>query len=393
MSPKIISAPNLIENLPSEVKKLFAIFGDDIRLVGGCVRDLLLEKTVSDFDFATRFLPAQTIQILQKNKIHALETGVKFGTITAVVNSKNFEITTLRHDKNQRGRHTDVEFIDDYFGDAQRRDFTINALYLDSKGKIYDYFDGISDLKKQQVKFIGDASLRISEDFLRILRFFRFSLEYSKTLDIEGLEACIAQKKNLKKLSRERIRQEFSKILKTSKTTKLLQILEVMKKEKILAEIFSPQLQIKALTKLLEINSSAEFELKIAVLFLSKKTDLAKFSHEICATNKEKKFFRLLLSTSEKLDLKGLNRLLAFYDQEFVIKFYLFKLQTKHLKYLQEFELPKFPVTAKDLIKSGLSGKQLGEVLTELKLIWADADFVSDKDLILELKKSKVLGK
>ncbi len=183
-----------------EIKKIFDIFGDDLRLVGGCVRDLLLEKKVNDFDFATRFIPSETIKILERNKIKAVPTGVKFGTITAVIDSKNFEITTLRKDNETDGRHCEPEFVDDYALDAARRDFTVNALYMDRVGKISDYFDGISDLKKQKIRFIGDANERIAEDYLRILRFFRFSARYAKRLDREGFAACVSNKSGLKKL-------------------------------------------------------------------------------------------------------------------------------------------------------------------------------------------------
>ena len=192
MNHKNFSHPKLVNNLPQEVKTLFEIFGDDIRLVGGCVRDLLLKKPVNDFDFATKNTPQKTTEILERNKIRAVPTGVKFGTITAVINGQNFEITTLRKDNETDGRHCNPQFVDDYFFDAARRDFTINALYLDSTGLVTDYFDGNSDLKAKKVRFIGDAVKRIEEDYLRILRFFRFSCEYAVELDQKGLAACVA---------------------------------------------------------------------------------------------------------------------------------------------------------------------------------------------------------
>ena len=159
------SYPNLIKNLPLEVQKIFEVFlrdkklgGDEIRLVGGCVRDMIAGLKVKDFDFATKFLPQQTMEILAQSNIHAVPTGIKFGTITAVINKQHFEITTLRKDSEHDGRHCEPEFIDDYFFDAARRDFTMNALYLDNQGVVHDYFDGILDLKANKVKFIGDAS-------------------------------------------------------------------------------------------------------------------------------------------------------------------------------------------------------------------------------------------
>ena len=375
-----------IQTLPAEVQKLLNIFKSDARLVGGCVRDLLLEKSVNDFDFATRFLPEQTIKILRKNKIKALETGIKFGTVTAVVGGKNFEITTLREDENQRGRDTDVRFVDDYFLDAKRRDFTINALYLDFEGKIYDYFDGITDLKNGQVKFIGDAASRIKEDYLRILRFFRFSAKYAKTIDVVGLESCHLQKKNLNKLSKERVRQEFIKMFEGCDEKKLFEILEVMQAKGIFAEIFSSKVQIESLKKIVK---EGDFALKIAVLFLSKKDDVLNLISEICATNKEKSFFKFIFEHYPNCDLKYLKRLLAFVSKDDVLKYYLFclaknsSLDVQNLQFLRQFNLPDFPVDASDLIAKGLQGKEIGDALVKLKNIWADGDFdVSSEDLL-----------
>lgn len=371
-----------VEKLPKEVQKIFKIFGSDIRLVGGCARDLLLKKPVNDFDFATKLLPDQTIKILEKNKIKAVPTGLKYGTITAVINKKNFEITTLRRDENQRGRATDVVFCDDYKTDAQRRDFTINAIYIDNLGQIYDYFDGIKDLRAKKLRFIGEPELRIKEDFLRILRFFRFSLEYAKTIDAQGLKACILYKENLKKLSRERIRGEFLKIFNTKNPQNLIEILQIMQKKKILAEIFSAKIQLKKLENLLKIEKSANFPLKLAVSFLTKKSQIDNFSHEICATNHEKKFLSLLFKEKlPKLDKKSLNVILAFYDNEFAANLYLFHLASKpnqkpqYLKYLKNFEIPNFPFSARDAQNKGLEGKEISNFLKKHRTLWAQQGF------------------
>ncbi len=303
---------DLIKKLPTEVKNLFEVFGGQIRLVGGSVRDLLLQKKVSDFDFATKFKPEEITKILKKNKIKAVPTGAKFGTITAVINGKNFEITTLRKDSETDGRHCKPEFVADYELDAARRDFTINALYLDSEGLIHDYFDGISDLKKQKVRFIGNANLRIEEDYLRILRFFRFSCKYAQDLDSQGLKACILQKENLKKLSKERVRAEILKMLGSEKKENLIAVLRVLKSKKIAEEIFVGKLDVNALERLFKIEKefkiSASLNLKIATVFLSKEFDLKNFATEICVTNLEKKYFSFLLGFGVKNLLFGAGR-------------------------------------------------------------------------------------
>jgi tRNA nucleotidyltransferase/poly(A) polymerase len=212
-----------------EVDFLFKILNkkrDDIRLVGGCVRDLLLNKKINDYDFATKHTPNKVIEILQENNIKYKEIGVKYGTVTAIVKGKKFEITTLRNDINQRGRDTDVEFIQGYEGDASRRDFTFNALYLDSNFKIYDYFGGREDLKRGIIRFIKNPADRILEDSLRILRFFRFFCCYAHTPDFESFKACKKYVHFIKNLSTDRITHEFFKILGANYPVKTLKIMD-----------------------------------------------------------------------------------------------------------------------------------------------------------------------
>lgn len=386
--------------LPSEIKKIFEVFKnypDSIRLVGGSVRDLLLGKKFSDFDFATKFLPEKIEEILRQNRIKAIPTGKKFGTITAVVDGKNFEITTLRKDNETDGRHCEPEFVDDYKLDAARRDFTMNALYLDAQGVVHDYFGGIDDLKNQKVHFIGDANQRIEEDFLRILRFFRFSCSYAAELDFEGLKACVNQRENLKKLSRERVRSEILKMLNSANKQNLLKIFAVLIDKKITAELFASELNLQSLRQLFfneeKFDFVADLRVKVAALFCSSKTDLEKFFGEICATNLEKKFFNFAVQqNSQSLDLQSLKRLLAFYDKRDVLDFYLFKcvkdyreISAQNLQFLHEFELSKFPLCGEDLINIGLKGQEIGVAVERLKNLWADGDFKADKKTLLQL--------
>lgn len=383
--------------LPPEVKKLFTIFGSEIRLVGGCVRDLILGKKVQDYDFATRFLPQEITEILEKNKIKAVPTGAKFGTITAVVNGKNFEITTLRKDLETDGRHCEPEFVSDFFLDAARRDFTINALYLDATGVVSDYFDGIADLKNKKVRFIGDANLRIEEDFLRILRFFRFSCDYAETLDAKGLKACVLQKKNLKKLSRERIRQEILKLISSEKKENLIAILKVLKSKKIAAEIFTEEMDVEAFAKLVDENQN----LKLAALFLKKNSDLKTFAKEICATNSEKKYFQFMIQNHDLSDLK---KLLVFEEKNLVRDFYLLNFVKnfdpkkaaavkKNLEFIQNFSVPVFPLNGNDLTSIGFKGVAVGKAIKQAKSFWIEGDFKANKAdlmrLLSGLKKSR----
>lgn len=201
------------------VSQIIEIFEDekyDIRFVGGCIRDALLGNKSSDIDFAINCNPDTTAKLLIQNQIDILEYGKKYGTITAVIGKKNFEITSLRKDKKQRGRYTEVQFIDDWQKDAQRRDLTFNAININSAGKIEDYYNGQNDIKLQQIKFIGSIEERIKEDYLRILRYFRFLGLFESPNFIEGYEKVLY--KNLTHLrqhvSNDRIRDELLKILK-----------------------------------------------------------------------------------------------------------------------------------------------------------------------------------
>lgn len=185
------------------------------RIVGGAVRDTLLGLPVSDIDLATPLHPNDVIDRLEAKRIKAVPTGIEHGTITAVADGKTFEITTLRRDVSTDGRRATVVFSNDWQEDAARRDFTINALYADPiSGEVYDYYGGIHDLKTQRVRFIGDASARIAEDHLRILRYFRFLARFGgATIDADALAACTAAANSLMSLSRERIASELMKIL------------------------------------------------------------------------------------------------------------------------------------------------------------------------------------
>ena len=156
----------------------FAPYPQTLRFVGGAVRDSLLGREVKDVDAATTLLPEAVMALLEKAKIAAIPTGIDHGTVTAVIDGKHFEITTLRKDLACDGRHADVAFTDNWRDDAQRRDFTMNAMYLSPEGELFDYFDGETDARAGKVRFIGDAGARIAEDYLRILRFFRFFAHY-----------------------------------------------------------------------------------------------------------------------------------------------------------------------------------------------------------------------
>jgi len=221
--------------------KLFAALGaDNLRYVGGCVRNAVLGLPIHDLDMATTHTPQEVMDILGRHGIKTIPTGLKHGTVSVPYGQSAIEITTLRRDVATDGRHAIVEFSNDWATDAARRDFTINALYMDQNGQIFDPLGcGIPDLKHHRVRFIGDASARISEDYLRILRFFRFSLYYARgPLDPQGRKACTQKRAGLKGLSKERITQELTKIITHDDCVK---ILAAMQTARILVPLYTRQ--------------------------------------------------------------------------------------------------------------------------------------------------------
>ncbi len=188
--------------------------GAEVRFVGGCVRDALAKRPVGDIDIATPDPPERVQELLTAAGIKTVPTGISHGTITAIVDGKPFEVTTLRRDTETDGRRAKVAFTDDWMVDADRRDFTINAMSASPTGAVYDYNEGIADLAHGRVRFIGRAETRIEEDYLRILRFFRFQGTFGRPpVNRAALTACRAHAAELKQLSAERVRSEFLKIL------------------------------------------------------------------------------------------------------------------------------------------------------------------------------------
>ena len=188
--------------------------GEETRIVGGAVRNALIGRPVHEVDLATTALPEETSRRARAAGLKAVPTGIAHGTVTVVVDGEPFEVTTLREDVETDGRHAVVHFGRDFAADAKRRDFTINALSLGRDGVLHDYTEGLADLAARRLRFIGDAATRIREDYLRVLRFFRFHAEYGEgPLDRDGLAASIAAREGLARLSRERVRTELLKLL------------------------------------------------------------------------------------------------------------------------------------------------------------------------------------
>jgi poly(A) polymerase len=247
--------------------------GRGARFVGGCVRDGLLGRSVGkEIDLATPERPEQVIRLLERAGLPAIPTGLAHGTVSTIANRRHFEITTLRRDVACNGRRAEVEFTDDFAIDAARRDFTINAMSCDRVGRLYDYFGGRADLAAGRVRFVGDAAARIAEDYLRILRFFRFFAHYGQPpADAAALAACAIAAPELRRLSGERIQAEMIKLLGAADP---LPALRLMAETGVLAHVIPGRVALARLTRLLEIGPNSDVMVRLAALLRPPPADL-----------------------------------------------------------------------------------------------------------------------
>lgn len=381
-----------------EILSIIKLGGGVARIVGGTVRDAILDVVNYDIDIATNLLPEQVTDILSTANINVIPTGIKYGTVTALLNNEKFEITTLRKDIKCDGRHTEVIFTDDFMEDAARRDFTINALsYCPFEHKIYDYFGGIDDLRESKVIFIGQPFERIEEDFLRILRFFRFSCYYARQLDRNGLDACIKLRENLKLLSKERIKWEMDKLIISDNSPNILQQMF----DNGILQIILPISQFDKKPLMGAINfGSLEPYTRYSLLFYHTKnlplSDLLnlKFSRQIALkiitilrfVNKEINEFTLREIWWENDDyLQYISVLVSLGKVDRTVT-------KKFLNRYQSKSRPIFPINGHDLKKINIHGKAIGTVIDKLKKFWIASDFTLNKHQLLELVISDSLG-
>lgn len=381
----------------SHIKQLFSAFkkaGYEIRYVGGCVRDALVGYKVQDIDFATTSIPTETQRILKENNIYYYNSGLKHGTISAVFNKISYEITSLRHDLECDGRYAIVEYTNNWQCDAARRDFTFNALYMDEKGKIYDYFNGIEDLKNGRLIFIGDAQSRITEDYLRILRALRFYDRYGQ-IDIDQDTKNILYKNAsyLEKLSGERIQQEIIRLFKDIKN---IRTLELMNELDLSFYVF-----YKTKLNFFYLNNLFEFEIndpwlrlgiilrynQIAPTLIYKNWHLSNVHYTLL-----KEIFNLQIN-KDFLDYLNKYFFLYFKIKDIcLICAYLENIINKdQLKNLfQEWnkkEPLKLPINNQDLINLGFKGKEIGVNIRKAMEIWLENNCLLGKEYIIKLLK------
>ena len=412
---RFFSRINNLDNVSQNLKKLFhqtpvsKIFEainsystkSEIRYVGGCIRKILKNEDVDDIDLATNLEPKEICEALKKYKINYHESGIEHGTITALIEKHKFEITSLREDILTDGRHAKVKFSNDWKKDALRRDFTINSIYSDKDGNLFDPFNGIEDLKNGEINFIGDPEKRIKEDYLRILRYLRFFLIYSKKKHKDETKSFI--KKNLvgiSKLSKERLLDELKKILNTqillnlSKDKFCLEIINIIFPELKYFNIFS-KLNSHAIKMLEEI----DFILVISLLIIDETDNSDYFLYKFNVSKKNQKriknineFFREN-SSLKKFDEKILNKVLYYKGKNTLLDILIFKIfKTKKIDrslinlydLFKNKEVPIMPIKADNLISNyNISeGKFLGDKLRVIEDVWVNNNFkISDKQV------------
>ncbi len=378
-----------------------------VRFVGGCVRKAISGEDIDDIDLATSLEPDVVKQRLNKEGIKVFDTGISHGTVTAILNKKKFEITTLRKDINTDGRHADVEFTTSWEQDASRRDFTINAIYVDIEGRIFDPLNGISDLKNGEIRFIGSSKERIQEDYLRILRYFRFFIHYSKKDYDEDIIKSIKQYINgINKISNERIYEEIKKIfiLQNSYT-----LFSNRTSKEIILNIF-PQFKYYDRLKTINfLNRKIKFYydsfLILALLILDESTDYEYFCHKYKTSNKVKERFKNIsinfknIKSKNFYTEKNIRKLIYLTSRDHVKDLLLFSIclnnKTKKMdiekliNYTNSCEIPKFPISGDYLKERGYeSGRMLGKKLKSLEEEWVKNNFFIEKKVI-----EKSLGK
>jgi tRNA nucleotidyltransferase/poly(A) polymerase len=385
----------LQQDVPSQSKA--AMF------VGGCVRKHLLDEEIDDIDIATSLTTDQIKERFEGTKFNVIDSGITHGTVTLVSKELKLEITTLRKDIKTDGRHAEIEYTDDWEEDSERRDFTINAIYLDINGKIFDPQLGTIDLKNHSIKFIGDPQKRIEEDYLRIIRFIRFSLEYESKIESTTIEAIKLNLDGIKKISKERILSELFKILRTKNFVKLNNNKQL---KDIFSLIFAEFKYLERLNKLDTIINQSNFDKKtlLAVLLIDEKNNHEYFSHKYNVSNELKENLNLIaknfinLQKNKEFFLKNLKKNIYFFGKTHLMKLnILYFASTKKAKLknyldalsnIKKLDIPKFSFDGNYLKEKGIQeGALIGKTLKLIESEWLDNDFRISNERVLEIIK------
>jgi poly(A) polymerase len=381
------------------------------RFVGGCVRNTLLNRPIDDIDIATTLTPDEATEALEKAGLKAVPTGVEHGTITAVADGAPFEVTTLRRDVSTDGRRAVVAFSQDWAEDAQRRDFTLNAIYADRDGTLFDPSGrGVTDARAGRIVFVGDPMTRIREDYLRILRFFRFLAWYGKgEPDAKALAACKALRDTLSGRPAERTIKELLKLLSADEPRPAVKL---MSEAGVLGKILPFCTSLDQFNGLVEIETSQLFEndavLRLATLVPDDQISVAKAAESLRLSNDVRdrlvaamgKTPRIASWMSPRESRRAVYQIgvRAFTDRVKLAWAKSRRSAANHqwrglLALGESWAPPPFPLNGDDVINAGVpKGPMVGEVLREVEDWWIDHDFLDDKFSAIEKLKAVAQG-
>ncbi len=373
--------------------------------VGGCVRKYLSNEEIDDIDIATSLTTDQIKEKFKDTRFKVIDSGVEHGTVTLVSDKFKLELTSLRKDIKTDGRHATIEYTNDWQIDSERRDFTINSIYLDINGKIFDPQSGITDLKNNNIKFIGDPQKRIEEDYLRIIRFIRFVLEYESEVEQTTIEAIKLNLDGIKKISKERILSELLKILSTKNFVKL----NKNKKIKVIFELIFPEFKnLERLNKLDKIGNKSNFDTEtfLAVLLIDEESNHEYFAHKYNISNKLKDNINLVsknfinFQSNKKFFREDLKKNIYFFGTRHLKVLNIIYFSNSKKVKLKEYKdilsninkiiIPKFPFNGNYLKEKGMQeGSLIGKTLKIIEGEWVDNDFKISNKKVLEIIKAK----
>ena len=380
----------------AKVFEALANGGAEARVVGGAVRNALLDRPVKEIDVATTARPEDVMRMAQAAGLGAHPTGIDHGTVTVVVDKQPYEVTTLRRDIETDGRHAVVSFTSSWEEDAARRDFTMNALYCSLDGAIYDSVGGIDDLRNRHVRFIGDAEARIREDFLRILRFFRFTAEYGNgNLDPVGLAAASELKDGLALLSAERVRAEMLKLIAARSAVSVMTamykigILQLVVRTRIEPERFARLAAIEA-----ALGEPGDALTRLAALAVSQAEDASFLANQLRLSNAEAAHIAIAAAIDPRIDPASPESaaravLYALGRENFARAVRLAWAHSgaptsdPHWRARtllpDRWKAPAMPFSGGDVVALGIApGPKVGSVLQAFERWWIDHDFPSD---------------
>jgi poly(A) polymerase len=406
--PSLANTPWLTRPETQTVLGALQAAGYEGRIVGGAVRNALMSKPVADIDIATTATPEQAVRAATAAGLLVIPTGLQHGTVTIVANHTPHEVTALRRDVATDGRHATVAFTQDWAADAARRDFTINALYCDAGGTVHDPLGGYPDLVARRVRFIGSADQRIAEDYLRILRFFRFHAEYAAgPLDAEGLAACVRGRDGLAQLSAERIRAEFLKLILAPGA---LMALAAMEAHGLLEPVLGGTARLVDLARLIGIETSLAIPpepiRRLGCLVLQTEDDPTRLAERLRLSNDQRAVLETLAGPAARVlptalgDDAAAKPLLygmgaSAWREAVLVQWAWSEAPPSDAYWRQLLNLPErwpvpvFPLKGGDLLTLGIApGPRVGAVLRQLEAQWITGGFEVGREEILALARS-----